>query len=136
MRKITLVCLLLMTAVAGFSPNSSGSSDASAQTKTESLLALKGLDPVLLAQGKEMKGDEKLSINHKGFKYLFANAESKAKFEKESKRYEIQLAGECPVVPGAEGNPEIFAVHNERIYIFASENCLASFKQDPKKFVN
>lgn len=130
MRKITLVCLLLMAVATGLSSN------AFAQTKAEALLALKGLDPVLLAQGKETKGDEKLSINHKGFKYLFANAENKGKFEKESKRFEIQLAGECPVVPGAEGNPELFAVYNERIYIFASENCVASFKEDPKKYVN
>ena len=49
----------------------------------------------MLAEGKETKGDEKLSINHKGFKYLFANAENKARFEKESKRFEIQMDGEC-----------------------------------------
>ena len=130
MRKITLVCLLLAAAVVGLS------SSAFAQTKSESLLALKGIDPVLLVQGKETKGDEKLSITHKGFKYLFANAENKSRIEKESKRFEIQMEGECPVVPGAEGNPEIFTVYNERIYIFASENCLTNFKADPKKYVN
>src|SRR5262245_625630 len=115
MRKITSICLLLTFAAICFSSN------AFAQTKPESLLAIKGVDPVRLSQGKEQKGDEKISVDHKGFKYMFASAENKAKFEKESKRYGIQMEGECPVVPGAEGNPEIFAVYNERIYIFASE---------------
>jgi len=130
MRKITLVCMLLAAAVSGLSSN------AFTQTKSESSAALKGFDPVMLAQGKETIGAEKLSINHKGFKYLFANAENKARFEKESKRFEIQLDGECPMAPGTEGNPDIFTVYNERIYIFASEQCLESFKVDPKKYVN
>src|SRR5215470_16957455 len=130
MRKITLVCMLLAAAVSGLSSN------AFTQTKSESSAALKGFDPVMLAQGKETIGAEKLSITHKGFKYLFANAENKARFEKESKRFEIQMEGECPVVPGAEGNPEIFTVYDERVYIFASEHCLANFKADPKKYVS
>jgi len=130
MRKITFIGLLALAAAVCFSSN------AFAQTKPESLLAIKGFDPVLLSQGKEQKGDEKILVDHKGFKYLFASAENKAKFEKEPKRYGIQMEGECPVVPGAEGNPEIFTVYNERIYIFATENCLTSFKADPKKYVN
>jgi len=130
MRKITFIGLLLMVVAVGFSSN------AFAQTKPESLLAIKGFDPVLLAQGKEQKGDEKISVDHKGFKYLFASAENKAAFEKEPKRYGIQMEGECPVVPGAEGNPELFTVYNERIYIFASEECLTNFKADPKRYVN
>jgi YHS domain-containing protein len=134
MRKIIFVCFLLTVAIASLSSNALAQS--SAQSKADALLALKGLDPVLLSQGKEAKGEETLSLTHKGFKYLFANAEDKARFEKEPKRFEIQLSGECPVVPGAEGNPGIFTVYNERIYIFASDDCLANFKQDPKKYVN
>jgi len=122
--------MLLAAAIIGLSSN------AFAQSKSESSAALKGFDPVMLAQGQEAKGDEKLSINHKGFKYLFTNAENKDRFEKESKRFEIQLDGECPMAPGTEGNPDIFAVYNKRIYIFASEQCLESFKVDPKKYVN
>lgn len=132
MRKIMFACLLLTIV----SLSSNAFAQSSAQSKNDALMALKGLDPVLLTQGKEAKGEESLSVTHNGFKYLFANAEDKAKFEKEPKRFEIQLSGECPVVPGAEGNPEIFTVYNERIYIFASDNCLANFKQDPKKYVN
>jgi len=106
-----------------------------AQDKPENSAALQGFDPVLLVQGKEVKGDEKLSISKSGFKYLFTNPENKAKFEKEPKMYEIQMAGECPVVPGADGNPDIFSVYKERIYIFASENCRTSFKGNPEQYL-
>jgi YHS domain-containing protein len=101
----------------------------------EPRLALTGLDPVMLVKGKEVKGDQKLAVVRKGFKYLFSAAETKATFEKDPKLYEIQLDGECPVVPGAEGNPDLFVVHKQRIYIFATPSCVEQFKADPEKFV-
>ena len=103
--------------------------------KSEAVLSLKGLDPVMLAKGKEVKGDEKLAITRGGFRYLFSSAENKALFEKEPKIYEIQMGGSCPVVPGAEGDPDRFVVYKERIYIFASDQCVESFKANPEGFV-
>jgi YHS domain-containing protein len=98
--------------------------------------ALQEYDPVALAKGKEIKGDAKLSVTLGKFKYLFVNEENKSSFEKDPKRYEIQLEGECPVVAGAQGNPNLFIVYKEKIYIFATEDCLAQFKADPKSYVN
>jgi YHS domain-containing protein len=103
--------------------------------KSEALVSLKGLDPVMLAKGKEVKGDEKLTVTRSGFRYLFSSAENKALFEKEPKLYEIQMGGSCPVVPGAEGDPDRFVVYKERIYIFASDQCVESFKANPEEFV-
>ena len=103
--------------------------------KSEAVLSLKGLDPVMLAKGKEVKGDEKIAITRGGFRYLFSSAENKALFEKEPKIYEIQMGGSCPVVPGAEGDPDRFVVYKERIYIFASDQCVESFKANPEGFV-
>jgi YHS domain-containing protein len=102
---------------------------------TEVPLALKGLDPVMLVAGKEVKGDSTLSVTRGLFRYFFSSAENKAKFEKQPKEYEIQLGGTCPVVPGAEGDPELFAVYKDRIYIFATPGCLDSFKATPEQFV-
>ena len=107
----------------------------SVMQKSEAVLSLKGLDPVMLAKGKEVKGDEKLSVSRSGFRYLFSSAENKALFEKEPKLYEIQMGGSCPVVPGAEGDPDRFVVYKERIYIFASDMCVDSFKANPEQFV-
>jgi YHS domain-containing protein len=106
-----------------------------AAQKAEDALALKGFDPVMLITGKEVKGDEKLSVSRGGFKYLFSSTESKATFEKEPKKYEIQLGGTCAVVPGADGDPELFVVYKERIYIFASPHCVEQFKAKPDDFV-
>ena len=103
--------------------------------KAEDALALKGLDPVVLINGKEVKGDEKVSVSRGGFKYLFSSAENKALFEKEPKKYEIQLDGTCAVVPGADGDPELFVVYKERIYIFASPHCVEQFKAKPEEYV-
>jgi YHS domain-containing protein len=97
---------------------------------------LQEFDPVALIKGREIKGDGKLSVNRGKFKYLFANEENKSSFERDPKRYEIQLGGECPVVAGAQGDPNLFLVYKEKIYIFATEECVAQFKADPKSYVN
>jgi YHS domain-containing protein len=103
--------------------------------KADAVVSLKGLDPVMLAKGKEVKGDEKIAVTRSGFRYLFSSAENKAVFEKEPKLYEIQMGGSCPVVPGAEGNPDLFVVYKERIYIFATDGCVDSFKANPEEFI-
>ena len=103
--------------------------------KSEAVVPLKGLDPVMLAKGKEVKGDDKLSVTRSGFRYLFSSSENKALFEKQPKLYEIQMGGSCPVVPGAEGDPDRFAVYKERIYIFASDHCVEEFKSNPEAYV-
>jgi len=99
-------------------------------------VVLREFDPVALINGKEIKGDKKLLVTRGKFRYLFVNEENKSSFEKDPKRYEIQLAGECPVVAGAQGDPDLFIVYKERIYIFATEDCVAQFKADPKSFVH
>jgi YHS domain-containing protein len=98
--------------------------------------ALQEYDPVALANGKQIKGDAKLSITRGKFRYLFVNEENKSSFDKDPKRYEIQLEGECPVVAGAQGDPNRFLVYKEKIYIFATEECAAQFKADPKSYVD
>ena len=113
----------------------SQASQPTAIQKSDAVVPLKGLDPVMLAKGKEVKGDEKLSVARSGFRYLFSSAENKALFEKSPKLYEIQMGGSCPVVPGAEGDPDRFAVYKERIYIFASDHCVEEFKANPEGFV-
>ena len=128
-KSLLTIALLLMAGIAGLA--------AQHQTaqKPEGLLSLKGLDPVMLVKGQEVKGDEKLSISRGGFRYLFSSAENRALFEKEPKVYEIQMGGSCPVVPGAEGDPELYVVHKERIYIFATAGCVDSFKANPDTFL-
>ena len=109
---------------------------AAVQQAEESVIPLEGLDPVLLAGGKETQGDEKFSVKRGRFRYLFANAETKAAFEREPGRYEIQLEGTCARMgPTVQGNPDLFTVHEKRIYIFGSEECVKLFKAAPASYL-
>jgi len=112
---------------------------ASAQNPSpsaESIIPLEGLDPVMLTQGKEVQGDMKYKVKRGQFEYIFASAENKATFEKDPTRYEIQLNGSCARMGApTTGNPDLYLVHNSRIYIFGSEECQTLFKAAPEKYL-
>ena len=68
--------------------------------KSEAVVPLKGLDPVMPAKGKEVKGDDKLAVTRAGFRYLFSSAENKALFEKEAMtRLPERSCGGWPMAP-------------------------------------
>jgi YHS domain-containing protein len=107
-----------------------------ANAQTQTVIPLEGLDPVMLSQGKEVQGDIKFKVTRGQFEYLFANAENKATFEKDPPRYEIQLNGHCARMgPPTTADPDLYAVHNGRIYIFGSEECQKAFKAAPEKYL-
>jgi YHS domain-containing protein len=114
-------------------------SGASAQVSSpspETVIPLEGLDPVMLSQGKEVQGDMKYNVKRGQFQYLFASAENKATFEKDPSRYAIQLNGHCARMGApTTGNPDLYTVHNGRIYIFGSEECQTLFKAAPEKYL-
>ena len=124
---------LVMLALVG------GTATASAQSSSpspEPLIPLEGLDPVMLSQGKEVQGDMKFKVTRGQFQYIFANAENKAIFEKEPAKYEIQLDGHCARMGApTTGNPDLYTVHNGRIYIFGSAACQTLFKAAPEKYL-
>jgi YHS domain-containing protein len=107
-----------------------------AQSREGPLDALDGLDPVLLVQGKEVMGKSALSVVRGGFTYLFSTPETKATFERDPARYEIQLGGQCARMgKTAGGNPSDFLVHDGKIYIFGSDECHKRFEAAPAKFL-
>ena len=110
---------------------------ASAQVSSSSaVIPLEGLDPVMLSQGKEVQGDMKYKVTRGRFQYIFANEENKATFEKDPSKYEIQLDGHCARMGAPTGgNPDLYLVHKERIYIFGSEECRTVFKAAPEKYL-
>jgi YHS domain-containing protein len=125
-----MVKLLLLIAVLAFATAAARAQSSSPE------IPLEGLDPVMLVQGKEVQGDMKFKVSRGRFEYLFANAENKAAFEKDPARYEIQLDGACARMGApTSGNPDLYAVHNGRIYIFGSEECQTLFKTAPDKYL-
>jgi YHS domain-containing protein len=99
--------------------------------------ALEGLDPVMLARGKEVQGEMDITVTRGQFRYMFANAANKATFEQDPTRYEIQLNGACARMGApVRGNPDLYAVHKGRIYIFGSANCKTLFIAAPEKYLD
>jgi len=103
---------------------------------SETLIPLEGLDPVMLSQGKEVQGDMKYKVTRGRFQYLFASEENKAAFEKDPSKYEIQLDGHCARMGApTTGDPDLYAVHKGRIYVFGSAECQTLFKATPEKYL-
>lgn len=100
--------------------------------------ALKGLDPVALAEGKELSGAEKLSVTSGNYRYQFANEENRRRFEKKPEQYGIQMGGACARMGPLSGSGSAgrFYVHDGRIYVFASEACRNTFKASPESFLD
>jgi predicted permease len=120
------VCVLLCVGVGG--------ATAGAQTPAPAE-ALEGLDPVLLTQGKEVAGQDKLAVVHGRLTYFFSTAETKAAFEKDPAHYAVQLEGTCARMgPGVVGNPNLYAVHDGRIYLLGSPTCKERFEAAPAKY--
>jgi YHS domain-containing protein len=109
---------------------------AAAQGPKKPVEALDGLDPVMLVQGKEVPGKSALSVVHGRFTYLFSTAETRATFEREPGKYEIQLGGICARMgKTAGGNPSDYLVHDGKIYIFGSDDCHKQFQLAPAKYL-
>jgi YHS domain-containing protein len=110
---------------------------AHAQQKAGPPQALDGIDPVvLIQQGKEVFGKAQFAVVRGGFEYQFSSAETKAAFEGDPAKYEIQLNGSCARMGGGVGgNPSDFAVVGGRIYIFGSDDCHKRFVAAPAKFI-
>jgi putative intracellular protease/amidase/YHS domain-containing protein len=125
---------LLLACACGLTGRSALSALADEPTGPTSA-ALKGFDPVLLVAGKEVKGEPGISVTRAGFRYVFADAANKAKFEKDPERYEIQCKGQCATMQGTPADPDVFTVYKERIYGFACEDCREEFRRQPEKFV-
>jgi YHS domain-containing protein len=138
-RRRTLLFLgfcLLLSVIAVLDAAIADSHAQQAPNISETTIPLEGLDPVMLAQGKEVQGDMKFKVTRGKFQYIFASAETKATFEKDPARYEIQLDGHCARMgPPTTGNPDLYAVHNGRIYVFGSEECQTLFKTAPEKYL-
>jgi YHS domain-containing protein len=97
-------------------------------------LALAGNDPVRLVAGETTAGSAELEAVHAGMRYRFVDAATRDRFLADPARYAIQNET-CPVVPGAPIDPSIFAVHEQRIYSFATEQCRESFLAAPEEFL-
>jgi putative intracellular protease/amidase/YHS domain-containing protein len=132
---VALVTICLAFACfCGIGPARSSARADEKQKASGDTIALKGLDPVLLVDGKETNGKAEFAAESDGFRYLFATAANKTKFEKDPERYALQFHGQCAMMKEARAQPDLFAVYKGRIYGFGSEGCRDSFNEHPEKF--
>ena len=99
-------------------------------------LALTGLDPTELVEGREVKGKADLVTTHGKFRYSFASEANMSRFKAEPERYAIHGDGSCVVYPDIEADPSIFAVHEGHIYAFATNECAGKFEGDPDFYLS
>jgi len=112
---------------------SSAASPASPNAAAATTLALKGLDPVALVDGREEMGKPEIVATNGGLRYQFVSEPNRVRFTADPAKFSIQNTT-CLVVPGAPIDPSLFAVHNHRIYAFATGDCVERFKSQPESY--
>ena len=108
--------------------------DSTPTAARKTTLALNGLDPVLLVEGREEMGKPEIVASAGPYRYQFVSEPNRARFAAEPARFSIQN-DTCLMVPGAAVDPALFAVHEKRIYAFADSQCIEEFKKRPADFV-
>ena len=115
-------------------------------------ITIEGLDPVRLVAGDEVQGRLEWHADHADLRYLFDSQQSRDTFLKSPDRYAVQLGGICarmgpirqvyspnPPVNGPPmrtGHNEIWAVHDGRIYLFATLQCRDAFLAKPSTYLS
>lgn len=103
---------------------------------TQPTIVLEGFDSVALITGKRIKGKHTIYVVQGRFKYLFANATNKAKFEKDPPLYAVQNSGECTFMPGVPGDPDLWEVYKGRNYLFGTSMCKERFQLSPETILH
>jgi YHS domain-containing protein len=99
-------------------------------------VAVEGLDPVRLVEGKLEDGKPAVVEEHEGLTYQFVSEETRAVFRKDPGRYAAQLNGACARMgPPVRGVPEAYHVYEGRIYLFGSSDCYKAFVEDPARYL-
>lgn len=103
-------------------------------------LAIGGYDPVaFFTDGKPMAGSGKLELRYDGVVWRFRNAGNRAEFAERPDVYMPQYGGYDPVgvargvaVPG---NPLVWTIAGERLYLFYDAAQRKKFLDDPARFI-
>lgn len=100
-------------------------------------LALGGHDPVAYfgTAPKVVAGKAPIAHTYRDITYRFADDASRKRFLQDPNRYEPRAGGWDPVALSAgeraAGTPRVFRVHDDHLWIFASEANAARFDEDP-----
>jgi YHS domain-containing protein len=98
--------------------------------------ALDGYDVVSYFKGKPIKGDESYSVEWKDVRWIFYSPENRNEFISNPEKFVPQFGGYCTkaVSTGftAPGDPTVYTVRNDKLFIFSDEDVKETFMNDPE----
>lgn len=110
-------------------------SDAKADAAAEGP-AIDGYCPVAYKMaGKPIQGKKEFAVEHDGKTWHLANEKAMKAFKEDPSKFEVKYAGWCAtglsMGKQVEVDPTLFTVHNEKIYLFSSEDAKKAFDAKP-----
>jgi len=104
-------------------------------------LAISGYDPVAyFTDTSPLRGDERFEAVQNGAVWRFRNEGNRAAFVSHPEVYAPQFGGHDPVDVArgkvVQGLPQLWTIHEKRLYLFASETSRTAFAADPEGFAN
>jgi YHS domain-containing protein len=108
--------------------------EVAARATPVSRLAVRGLDPVMLIEGRDEMGKPEIVQEFQGFRYQFVSEPNRVLFVSDPVKYAIRN-DTCLVIPGAQVNPDLYVVYEKRLYAFATQNCVIAFKAAPNDYL-
>lgn len=123
------------------------SGSALAQATTERVvvnrfsgLAISGFDPVAyFTETAAVLGDGRFEAVQDGAVWRFRNEGNRAAFVSHPEVYGPQFGGYDPVDVArgrvVEGSPQVWAIHEQRLFLFSSDISRAAFAADPAGFL-
>jgi hypothetical protein len=100
-------------------------------------LAIYGYDPVAYFTDRvAILGNDELELKHSGVAWRFHNEGNRAAFADDPDVYMPQYGGHDPVAIASgvarAGHPDFWAIHNDRLFLFYSEDARQAFSADPE----
>jgi hypothetical protein len=132
-----LACLMLALAAA-FAPRAAATERIVVDWHTG--LAIEGYDPVAFyTDGKPMAGSPDLELRYGGTVWRFCNIGNREAFAARPDVYMPQFGGYDPVGVGrgvaVAGNPGVWVIVGEKLFLFYDHARLASFIADPERAI-
>lgn len=130
--------ILALAAACGALSGAKGAEEPKIVVNAATGLALSGVDPVAyFADGKPVFGSADLELTRFGTVWRFRNEGNRAAFVQSPEIYLPQFGGYDPVAilrgRAVPGHPLIWAVKNERLYLFYDDADRAAFLADPER---
>lgn len=119
--------------------NEANQSNNQASETQETPLAIGGYDPTLyFAGGLPKPGNATITYVFEGQTYRFATYQSRQTFIENPTHYAPQYGGHCAFAMSedstVQANPAVFAVQDDKLFLFENEMKLEMWKNNSRKF--